>query len=137
MLTTKIAFRDAEHNYITNRFSLSYIISHKFNSKNSIVVGTNNSLTSFNLFDKKIYGGGVSEKINLDQRNNIALIQAYVQWQHRFSENFLINTGMHFQTLTLNKSGVIEPRIGLKYITANKNIFALVFISTGLYLTRA
>lgn len=128
--STKIAFRDTEHKYITNRFSLSYTLSHKFNPKNSIVAGTNNSLIFFNLFDKRIYGGGVSEKINLDQKNNMALLQAYTQWKHRFSENISLNAGVHFQTVTLNNTSALEPRIGLKYVTPDKNILAFGY---GLY----
>jgi hypothetical protein len=119
------AFRDYENNYTTNRFSVSYFFSHKFNPKNNLIAGTNNSMIHFNLFDKNIYGGGTSEKINIDQNNNLSLIQVYTQWQHRFTENLSLNTGVHFQSLTLNKSTAVEPRIGLKYVTKNKNILGL------------
>ncbi len=54
----------------------------------------------------------------------MTLIQAYTQWKHRFTENISLNAGIHFQTLTLNNSSVIEPRIGLKYVTADKNILS-------------
>lgn len=120
---SKNSFRDYENNYKTNRFSLSYFLSHKFNAKNSLIAGTNNSLIHFNLFDKNIYGGGTTEKINIDQNNSLSLIQAYSQWQHRFTENLSLNTGAHFQWLTLNNFIAVEPRIGLKYVTPNKNIF--------------
>ncbi|WP_018614761.1 TonB-dependent receptor [Segetibacter koreensis] len=122
--SAKKAFRDAEHEYTTNRFSLSYMLSHKFNPKNSIVAGTNNSLIFFDLFDKRIYGGGISEKINLDQKNHMTLLQAYAQWKHRFSENISLNAGVHFQTVTLNNKSALEPRIGLKYVTPDKNILS-------------
>jgi hypothetical protein len=128
-VSTKAAFRDEEHKYTTNRFSLNYALSHKFNAKNSIVAGTNNSLISFNLFDRRIYGG-VSEKINLDQKNHTAFLQAYTQWKHRFSENISLHAGIHFQTLTLNNTSALEPRIGLKYVTRDKNILAFGY---GLY----
>jgi hypothetical protein len=126
----KISFRDGEHKYITKRFSVNYALSHKFDVRNSIVAGTNNSLISYNLFDKRIYGGGVAEKINLDEKNSMALIQAYAQWKHRFSESISLNGGVHFQTLTLNKTSAFEPRLGLKYVTPGKNIFALGY---GMY----
>lgn len=88
------------------------------------MAGTNNSLISFNLFDKRIYGGGASEKISLEQKNHTTLVQAYTQWKHRFSESISLNAGVHFQTLTLNNSSALEPRIGLKYVAPNKNILA-------------
>jgi len=119
---SKNAFRHYENKYLTNRFSISYLLSHKFNASNNIVAGTDNSLIHFNLFDKNIYGGGTSEKINIDEKNTLSLIQAYSQLQHRFTEHLSLNTGAHFQYLTLNNSIAIEPRIGIKYVTSHKNI---------------
>jgi hypothetical protein len=59
---TKLAYRSEEHNYATNRISLNYFLSHKFDRKNSMVVGTNNSLLIDKLYDKRIYGGGTKRK---------------------------------------------------------------------------
>jgi len=117
-------FRSYESNYLTNRFSIAYRLTHKFNSKNNIIVGTDNTLTHFNLFEKNIHGGGAIVKINVNQRKSISLLQAYGQWQHRFNENLSLNTGLHYQTLTLNNSYSLEPRIGLKFVTPNKNNIA-------------
>lgn len=123
-ILTKIAFRDEEHKYITNRFSINYILSHKFNRLNSLIIGTNNTLTAFNLFDKRMYGNGVPERITLDQKNKMLLLQTYAQWKRRFSESISLNVGLHFQTLTFNHTSVFEPRIGLKYVSPDKNILS-------------
>jgi hypothetical protein len=101
---TNVAFRDEEQKYTTKRFSLNYTSTHKFKSKSSLVAGTNNSLIVFNLFGRRIYGGGVSEKIDIDQKKQVALLQAFAQWKYRFSEQLSLLSGVHFQTLTLNQA---------------------------------
>lgn len=123
-VNTKIAFRDEEHKYGTRRYSLNYILSHKLNSRNSLVIGTNNTLISFDLFDKRILGNGKPERVTLDQNDQMLLFQTYAQWKHRFTEGLSLNAGLHFQTLTLNQTSALEPRIGLKYVARNKNVLS-------------
>ncbi|MCC6287921.1 MAG: TonB-dependent receptor [Chitinophagaceae bacterium] len=115
------AFRDWENNYKTTRLSLAYFFSHKFNAKNNVIAGVNSTLYHFNLFDKKIYGNGDYELIRLNQKASTALLQAYAQWKHRFTNKFSLNAGLHFQTLTLNNASAIEPRAGLKYDISNRH----------------
>jgi hypothetical protein len=43
------------------------------------------------------------------------LFQAWVQWQHRFSERLTLNSGLHYQQFSLNNDYAIEPRLGIKY----------------------
>lgn len=119
------AFKSGEHQYITNRASLTYHLSHKFNAKNSLTAGINGSLIMSDLYNKSIFGGGISERINLDQENNMSLIQGYVQWKHRFTEQLSLNAGLHTQILTLNNSVAIEPRLGMKYTMNDKSVFSL------------
>ncbi|MFT3945896.1 MAG: TonB-dependent receptor [Agriterribacter sp.] len=115
------AFRDWENNYKTTRLSLAYFFSHKFNAKNNIIAGVNSTLYHFNLFDKRIYGGGNYELIRLNQKASTALLQAYTQWKHRFTDKLSLNAGLHFQTLTLNNASAVEPRAGLKYDISSRH----------------
>lgn len=122
---TREAFRDWQNNYKTNRYALSYYLSHKFNAKNNIVAGINTTLYHFDLFDKKIYDEGAYEIVRLDQNAGTALLQAYTQWKHRFTQKISFTAGLHFQTLTLNQSTSIEPRAGLKYDISNRHSLSL------------
>jgi hypothetical protein len=124
-LQTRAAFRDWQNNYKTNRFALSYYLSHKFNAKNNIVAGINTTLYHFDLFDKKIYNEDAYEIVRLDQNASTALLQAYTQWKHRFTQKISFTAGLHFQTLTLNKSKSFEPRVGLKYEINNRHAVSL------------
>ncbi|MEI8136243.1 MAG: autotransporter outer membrane beta-barrel domain-containing protein, partial [Bacteroidota bacterium] len=54
-----------------------------------------------------------------------ALVRGFAQWQHKFSDKFLINTGISNQFFLLNNSNAVEPRVGLKYSINNKQSFSL------------
>jgi len=120
----RIAYSKAQHEYRSGRAAVAYNLSHKFNAKNSLVTGINIAALDFDLYNKEFLDGGSSEKINIDQQENTILAQAYAQWKHRFSNSLSLNTGLHFQTLALNSSTSIEPRVGLNYNASYKHSFS-------------
>ena len=126
-----VAYRNEEHQYTTNKISVNYNLSYKINSKNSLVIGTNNSLLYSDLYDRKIYFDSSGQKINLDVNNRLVLLQGYVEGKHRFSDAVSINLGVHTQFLTLNSSYSLEPRIGFRYLTPGHNIVALGYGSVA------
>ena len=65
---------------------------------------------------------GVWKKLRDTQGSNF-LFQAWLQWQHRFSERLTLNSGLHYQQFSLNNSYAIEPRLGLKYQLNDKMSF--------------
>ncbi len=50
------------------------------------------------------------------------LVQAYLQYKYRPTDNFTINVGLHAQYLTLNSSEALEPRLGMRYAVTNDDI---------------
>jgi hypothetical protein len=121
----RVAYASEYHKYTTGRLAAAYNLSHKFDAKNSLAAGANLALIKFNLFDKELMNGGTSEKVNVDQNDQTGLIQVYAQWKHRFTEKLTLNTGLHFQTLLLNNTSAVEPRIGLKYAFAPRQTLSL------------
>jgi hypothetical protein len=122
-IITRQAYPNSDTRYINNKISLTYNVLHKINAKNSLATGANASMYMFSLFNKQIYGGGVFEITHIDQKSNSFLVQAYSQWKHRFTEKLSVTAGLHFQTLTLNSTSALEPRVGLKYKVNNKGTF--------------
>ncbi|KQB99974.1 TonB-dependent receptor [Pedobacter sp. Hv1] len=120
----RIAFAKETRRYRSERTALAYNLSHKFNAKNSLATGVNIAAIDFDLYNKEFFGAGSSEKININQQESTILTQAYAQWKHRFTDKLSLNTGLHFQTLSLNSSTAVEPRIGLKYSASNKHSFS-------------
>jgi len=98
-----------------NRFSGSVSINGRFNSRNTLKGGMNFSLRHLQLADST-YSYTWDRIINLrDTRGNGWLLQPYLHWQHRISNNFTINTGLHYQQYLINNSANLEPRFGATY----------------------
>ena len=103
------------------KYSFSTHLKKKFNAKNNISAGFIFDIYNINYADS-IYKQGKYRK-DTDIKENMSLIQSYVQWQHKFTDNFLANTGVHYQQLTYNNTFAVEPRLGLKWnIVENQSI---------------
>ncbi|HRC33310.1 MAG TPA: TonB-dependent receptor [Bacteroidia bacterium] len=48
-------------------------------------------------------------------KGGMQVYQAYVQWQHKFSDHSTLNAGVHSLLLGLNKTYSIEPRLGYRF----------------------
>ncbi|TAD92517.1 MAG: hypothetical protein EAY75_02325 [Bacteroidetes bacterium] len=112
---TRQAFKRGEAQQKTNRLGISYLTTTKFNTRTSLTSGLMADLLGFNLFNREIFGGGTSQRININTSDNTVLLQAYSTLRHRFNNRITLNTGLHVQQLTLNSSWAVEPRVGLRY----------------------
>lgn len=124
---TKQPYRDESHDYRTNRFSINYMMSHKFDRRNSLELGANSSWLMFRLTDKKIHGADRSEIVNLDENSDALLLQGFAQFKRRFSEKLSTTGGLHYQLLILNRTQSLEPRLGIQYVSRSHNVLALGF----------
>jgi hypothetical protein len=50
-----------------------------------------------------------------DIQKSLPFLQAYIQYQQRWQNNFTLTVGMHSQFLPLNQSFALEPRAGLRW----------------------
>ncbi len=57
-------------------------------------------------------------------KSKTVLLQAYAHSKYNFTDNLILNIGLHSQFLTLNNSFSIEPRIGLKYQISKTSNFS-------------
>jgi hypothetical protein len=63
----------------------------------------------------------------LQERNKTLLTRAYLQWQHRFSKRFTLNSGVYGQLLALNATSALDPRLGLRYAAGSKSAITLAY----------
>jgi hypothetical protein len=94
-------------------YSVSANLSHKFNTKNNIQAGI-----IFDLYDVKYVDSVFDEhifKVRTNASGLLGIFQTYFQWQHRFSDQLILNSGLHFQGFSLNDSRALEPRIGMSW----------------------
>jgi len=98
---------------VTRRISTMY--SKKINAKNSLRLG---AIYSHKKFDFKMdFIDSLSLPLinRFDNTSATGLIQVYSQWKFKPTENFTINTGMHYSHLTFNNAFAIEPRAAISY----------------------
>ncbi len=106
------------------KVTASFQIKHRVNVQNNFTVGLigNQLITSYH--DSVWVNEYAIRKYlrNIDKKNS-SLVQAYATWQHKFSDNLIVNSGLHSQYYDLNQQLSFEPRIsGLWKFSPNQQI---------------
>ncbi|MCX6334745.1 MAG: TonB-dependent receptor [Bacteroidia bacterium] len=91
----------------------STILKYKPDPKNIFQSGISFQMLNYQFIDST--KSGTDFFVNLDQKGNYNLLKSYVQWQHRFTDNIIVYSGLHFMLFTFNNKYSLEPRFGLKY----------------------
>jgi outer membrane receptor protein involved in Fe transport len=98
-------------------------MNHRFNNRHNLRAGIIANLIGFNYYRNRLeQGQGWIESINAV--GNTETIQGFAQWQYRVSNDFTINTGLHYLHLTYNKSSAVEPRFSMKWDISRKSSIA-------------
>ena len=118
--TLQPTFRSSFAKFQNSKYSAVLNITHKFNAKNTLVIGGNSDYIMFNYYNKNIYQGTI-DKVFVDVNGNTILSQAYTQFKHRFNTKLSANVGVHFQHFSLNDKMAIEPRAGIKFLLNSKS----------------
>lgn len=105
--------------YLTNfsrtKYMAKFYINKKFNSRNTARVGVSAELQTFTLVDS-IYDGGIDSYRRLRNFDgNEIFPHAYVQFQHRFTNNLEVNLGVSGLAQTSISTLSVEPRVGLQW----------------------
>jgi hypothetical protein len=87
----------------------------KFNVKNFARLGFVIDRTGFDLVDSSYYFEEDEFKTTYKSKGHTVLYEFYGEWQHRFTDELELNTGLHFQSLALNSSYSIEPRVSVRW----------------------
>lgn len=92
----------------------SYIKS-KINARNKFKLGLIADQYTFDMVTKF---RGEQTGLLAPQRlgsGSAVLYQAYGQWAYSFTDNLVLNSGLHYQYFALNNDQMLEPRVGLKW----------------------
>lgn len=113
------------------KYIFTAMMKNRVNSRNNIVSGININYVKFSYLDSMYLGESVDRyHVWHDLEGNTTLFEAYSQWQHKFSDNLILNTGVHGQYHDYSSKYVIEPRLGFKWTVKNNHVFS---IGTGLH----
>jgi hypothetical protein len=108
------------------KYSYNSTFNKKFNAKNFFNAGIYAELYKTLFVDSIDNLFGTNTFITLrNYKGFTSLVRGFVQWQHKFSDDFLINAGISNQFFLLNNSNAVEPRIGLKYSINAKQSLSL------------
>ena len=95
------------------KYTADFSINKKFSAKNFLKSGVSASRYQYNYSDSVVSNGTWKQ---LTQFEGAAyLYKFYAQWQHRFTDELTLNSGVYAQLYDLNNSFALEPRLGLKW----------------------
>ncbi len=81
---------------------------------NTLMVDSSDVLFGYNTFN-----------VFRDYKGVSSMVRGFFQWQHKFSDKLLLNTGVSSQYYLLNSKYSVEPRVGLKYSITDKQSLSL------------
>lgn len=118
------------YNDVESKFLVSSKLISKLNRRNLIKAGVKLEMVSVG--SKNYYNYVEKDSIIRELNTNFTkkglhTLNAFVDFQHKFTDNLSLNSGVHYQYFMLNKSYTIEPRIGLKYSYSEKGRIALAY----------
>jgi hypothetical protein len=125
--TVDVNFDNPFTTYATNsvvaKWSNNAYVNIKLNSKHVIKTGIQSDLFILNLIDS-VYTSLGDQYVTLREFDGQTfLFQPYIQHQWRLSERFQINSGIHYQLLSLEQQQILEPRIGGIFSATEKDKF--------------
>lgn len=122
-LTNELIKKASENfRYLTKKVNVS--VNRKLNSRISSKTGFTYTNIGFNIASDEMDTAGVMEQI-VERKGSADLLQAHTTLKLKASQNFTVNTGLHYLHLMLNNTYSIEPRLGVKWnVAGNQSINA-------------
>ena len=110
------------------RYTISSLVNHKIGSRSTLKLGVNADVFHFTAFDSvRTFEPPASTQFTRWQSrwntNEIfALVQPYISYRTRLTDNLTLTAGLNALILTLNTNSVspVEPRLGLSYDLPNR-----------------
>ncbi len=113
-------FDISNQKFIYRIFRATSILNTKLNARNTIRIGIIYSNTDYKLYSQEYSYLNQRVETQVNNSGNTSMLQAYTQWKHRFSEQFQLNSGVHFLFSFLNNKFYIEPRMSAEYKVTEK-----------------
>ncbi len=98
-----------------SKVSGNFFRNYKLNPNHTVRFGMNSEAYIYSYSDSILNENVFTWEKRLSYNGVHFLFQPYVQWKWKATEKITLNTGLHGQFFTLNKSWSIEPRIAAKY----------------------
>lgn len=96
------------------QYSAGIEINSKINARNNINAGIKADVFQPFFRDSTLQNDG-NYRVGSKADGIMTLLQGFVEWRHRFTDEITLYTGLHSQYLTLNGSFSVEPRASIKW----------------------
>lgn len=97
------------------KYTISSKFSQRFSSRNYLNTGIIADFFDAGYFGKQLNENGDQYFNYLDAEGQTSFARLFAEWQHRFSDNLTLNSGIHSSMFFLNSSWSVEPRLGLEW----------------------
>ncbi len=114
--------------YNTYKVSNGTFVNKKFGKKDVLKAGFTFDYYIASYHDSILANDTIKDvyKRRWDSDETFFLVQPYVQWKHKFSDDLIFTAGVHNQYFSLtNSTSILEPRAGLKWTANDKNTFSM------------
>jgi hypothetical protein len=118
-------FNKLGYQFKTIKASVHFSAVHKFNAQHSIKAGMLADRYSFNLHDSNLIESKKNWDVRLNYSGTSLLLQPYLQWKYKITNNLTVNAGVHGTLFTFNNSKAVEPRAGIKWNFSASQAFSL------------
>jgi len=114
------------YQFKTTRSSAYFSINHKISNKHLLRFGLNFDALFFQMTDSVLDSTHTYFVNRWDYTGAACLVQPFIQWKWRISEQMDLTAGIHSQYFSLSNSlSPVEPRLGWKYqFTKTQRVFA-------------
>lgn len=113
--------RDLRMNY--QQLQAKYEIVQKFTARDLLKGGVTLNGFYFDFLEKRF--SGTTTQTRFDDNSQAALWQSYIHWQHRFSDQLTMNSGLYYQYFGLNATQRLEPRWSMQWQMAPQHRLSL------------
>jgi len=114
-IETRVPSEYYRQRFIDNKIYLSWFVNKKFSAQHNLKAGIIASRLGFDLQDS-VYISSIGRFLTqTNTQGSTYLLQPYIQYQYRPTDNITVNAGLHYQHLTLNNTYSVEPRIGARW----------------------
>jgi len=112
---------------IDQKFTFSAEYSQKINSRNNFELGATYDIYKID-YNNSFYETDISDWINILKINGqTSMARGFIQWQHKFNNSLVLNSGVYSQLFNLNQTWSVEPRIGLKWNISKQQALSAAF----------
>lgn len=118
-------FLSERDKYRDHQLKAQSIANYKINAKNLVQGGVTYTHFLYDYFYEDDYDNedGIMTRWE-DAKGSADMMQGFVSWKNRLSNDLTIISGVHYTHFLLNNSNAVEPRLGVKWAANKRNTFS-------------